>query len=199
MYVLYALSLLQVYISQIFNFCRLHILNLHSDHCTVRIQWVPKFPQMKLWQIAADSRNVANIKSHKSLCKYCIIDIHPCVPVDLVCIYIVSFVSFNLFLWTCRKCISITWIILGSHPPADVDDATMCMYWSSLVFIQCTCMRGMCECAHCIMHFDDHQHLVTLLKLFHHFKLYYYSNFFMQYMLFGLWETGNIPLLRCCL
>ena len=114
-YVLYALSLLQYYISQIFNSCGLHILNLRSDHSTVRIQCVPKIPQMKLWQRAADSRNVANIKSHKSLCKYCIIDIHPCVPVDLVCIYIVSFVSFNLFLWTCRKCISITSFLAAIH------------------------------------------------------------------------------------
>ena len=51
-------------------FIRLHILNSHSDHCTIRIQWVPKFPRMKHLQMAADSRNAANIKSHKSLCKY---------------------------------------------------------------------------------------------------------------------------------
>ena len=129
MYVLYALSLLQVYISQMFHFCRFHTLNLRSDHCTIRIQWVPKFPQMNLLKMAADSRNATNIIFHERLCKYCLIlDVHPCVPVDLVCIYIVSFVPLNLFLCTCRKCISITWIILGSHPPADVDDAAMCMY-----------------------------------------------------------------------
>ena len=64
---------------------------------------------------------------------------------------------------------------------------------SSLVSIQCL------ECAHCIMHFGDHQHLVTLLKLFHYFKLYYYSNFFMQHTLLGPWETVNIPLLQCYL
>ena len=190
MYVLYALSLLQVYISRIFHFCRLHILNSRSDHCTIRIQWVPRLSQVKLLQMAADSRNARALNPTKV---YASIDLHPCVPVDLVCIYIVSFVSFNLFLRTESAYPSHGSFLAAIHLQMWIMLQCVCIA-SSLVSIQYTCMRGMCECRHCIMHFDDHQHLVTLLKLFHHFKVYYYSNFLCSTR---YWVLGKQVIYHC--